>query len=369
MGVPLFQIRDLIKRHNVEVFSSNYTLYQDMSNRVMATIKTFPHEVEVYSIDESFLKIRNFLPKDLVLHGCDIKDKISQWTGIPVSIGFGSTKTLAKLANHLAKNIGEYNGVCDLSYAPTTKIQSILSKLRISDIWGFGKRVEEKLNRIGVYSPDQLFKYTDNQLRKMLTVVGLKTIYELKGISCIELEEIEEAKKNMCVSRSFGKNVHSKEHLLEALTYFISKGCEKLRKQKQICDTFSIFIKTNRFSNESYYSNGYLIEMPIATNDTRILLKYLNQALDKIFVERLKYKKAGVLFYGLQQERNNQATLFNIKDSSNPSLMKAIDKINSKYGKNTLLFMPVETSQPWQMTSDFKSPKYTTSFKELKSVR
>lgn len=369
MGAPLFKIRDIVKNHNVKVFSSNYTLYQDMSNRVMATIRTFPHEVEVYSIDESFLKIRNFIPIDLPSHGFEIKTKIAKWTGIPVSIGFGPTKTLAKLANHLAKNIGDYNGVCDLSNASSFKIQSILSKLRISDIWGFGPRLESKLNRIGIYSPDQLLHHTDNQLRKILTVVGLKTVHELKGLSCIELEEVEEAKKNMCVSRSFGKTVQSKEHLMDALTHFISKGCEKLRKQKQVCDTFSIFIKTNRFSDDPYYSNGCLIDIPIATNDTRVMLKFLSQALNKIFVDGFKYKKAGILFYGLQPQKTKQSSLFDLNDPSSLSLMKAIDKINNKYGQNTLVFKPIERNRPWEMTSNYKSPKYTTSFKDLKLVK
>ena len=229
MATPLFKVRELIKTHKVVLCSSNYALYQDMSNRVMSILRSQGHPMEVYSIDEAFL---NFPSVDnLISYGTQIKEEIYRKTGIPVSIGFGKTKTLAKLANHLAKSAKKSKGVCDLSVVSDALILKVLKTLPIKDIWGFGHRIEKKLNGMGFENPAQLMTLSDQQIRGILSIVGLKTIQELKGVSCLSIEEDAPLQQNLCVSRSFSESMSDKEEIIAALSNHISKGCEKLRKR------------------------------------------------------------------------------------------------------------------------------------------
>jgi DNA polymerase V len=232
MGVPVFKCKDLIKKHKIQVYSSNYTLYADMSQRVMDTLAQFTSDVEVYSIDEAFLSLSEFMSLNLTEYARDIRSTVKRWTGIPVSIGIGSTKTLAKVANKLSKRNPQYGGVFDIT--SHTQMNELLEQIRVEDIWGIGRQYTKLLNQNGIYTALQLKNASDTWIRKHMSVSGLRTVWELRGISCIPLEEAPPSKKAIISSRSFGRPVESLEELKEAIASYISRASEKLRAQQSV---------------------------------------------------------------------------------------------------------------------------------------
>ena len=369
MATPLFKVKDLVKRFNVSLCSSNYTLYQDMSNRVMSVLQELGFPMEIYSIDEAFLEISHKM--DLLTWGKEIKRLVYRKTGIPISIGFGKTKTLAKLANHLAKTSKKSNGVCDLSAVSDEVIFKVLQSIFIGDVWGFGRRIQKKLSTFGIINPAQLITLSDQQIRSMLSVVGLKTVHELKGISCLSLEEEAPLKQNLCVSRSFPRGIDNKMEVIAALSNHIAKGCEKLRHQNLAASAYGIFIMTNRFDKNSYYKNMAFNEGISSTNDTRFFIKRLEQDLQSIWREGLKYTKAGIIFYDLKEFNREPKDLFDDQNQKEKSqkLMKAFDSLNQQYGERTLYFISQKSKEnAWQMKADHKSPNYTTRFSDLPKV-
>lgn len=366
MGAPIFKYKKEVILHDIKLFSSNYTLYSDMSNRVMAALSRFTTEMEVYSIDEAFLSLEE---KDATEHAKLIRKMVKKWTGIPVSIGIGSTKTLAKVANKIAKSNPELGGVFNIDKHP--KINEVLKKIKTIDIWGVGRRQTENLKNYGINSAYDLKTAPDYWIRKKLSVMGLRTAWELRGTSCIDIEKIPSERKGIIRSRSFQKDVTTFEGLKEAVAIHASRGGEKLRESGLIASYITVFIRTNKHKKEDFqYATSAGCFFPEPTSYTPDLIKYSLINLEKIFEPNCKYKKAGIALSGLVPEKEHQLSLLNpgTNYKRNLDLMKAVDNINGNWGTNTVRFA----------CSDFKdtkapralmSKRYTTNWNELPVVK
>lgn len=329
MGVPIFEIEHLIKKHDIQVFSSNYTLYGDMSNRIMNTLEMLVPDIELYSIDEAFLLIKDESSEKRQSLGSSVKEIINQNIGIPISVGMGETKTLAKVANKIAKKYEKFNGVLDITSHP--KINKILDFTKVSDIWGIGRKYSDFLNTNGIFNALQLRDSDDTWIKKSMTITGLRTVYELRGISCIDLEQVTPDRKTIVRSGSFSKPTSSLKDLKEAIAFYITRACEKLREQELIASHIRVFLSTNPFNkNEPQYSNSAIIQLPISTAYTPELIFNGLKMIENIYKEGYLYKKAGVMLSGILTENKVQLNLFTYRDSEKEkNLMNAIDKINN----------------------------------------
>lgn len=372
MGEPFFKFKQTIENNHVKVFSSNYTLYGDMSRRVMSTLSHFAPEFEIYSIDEAFLnlkgcgKLNGF--KSLTEYGRYMRAKVLQWTGIPVSIGIARTKTLSKIANRLAKKSDKTGGVLDLVDSPY--IDKALERVHVWDVWGIGRRHGRRLIDKGVVNARQLRDIDNKVIRKQMGIVGLRLVYELRGISCQRLETITQARKGIVSSRSFGRKVECIEELKEAVAAYITKAAVKLRNQNSAAKILTVYMLTNPFSEQDeQYSNSIVIKLPTATNNSAELIHYGMVGVEKIYREGYKYKKAGVMLDGLVPADQVQATLFDFSNNDkNQRLMQTLDAVNDKMGYNTLKFASQGTTQPWKMKCELRTPRYTTDWDELVEV-
>lgn len=369
MGIPVFKCKDLIKKHRIHVYSSNYALYGDMSQRVMDTLAQFTPDLEIYSIDEAFLSLSGFTSLNLTQYGKHIKNTIKKWTGIPVSIGIGPTKTLAKIANHIAKKNPQFEGVFDITEHP--QIDVLLDSIEVADVWGIGYQYSQFLNQNGIYTALQLKNAPDKWIKKHLTVVGLRTVDELRGISCIPLEQVAPPKKGIISSRSFGRPVETLPELKEAVATYVSRAAEKLRSQKSVASCVHVFLTTNRFKDEPQYSNYATFWLPIPTAYTPDLIHYAHQNLGKMFKPGYRYKKAGIMLTGILSQQQVQLNL--ITPSYHPSrekiLMKTIDQINARWGSDTVKYAVAGIQRLWKMRQSKKSPRFTTHWKEIPVVR
>ena len=276
MGEPYFKARNIIIKNNVQVFSSNYSLYGDISRRVMRTLKRFNSKIEVYSIDEAFLDLSNFSDKDVKDVGKEIRNTVLQWTGIPTSIGIAETKTLSKVANHIAKK--QKSGV--VSLVNIKDLDPILEKVEIRDIWGVGKQLSKFYIKNGIYNAKQLKNASNTWIKKTKNVLSSRTAMELRGVSCIEIETKQTKRKSCCVSRSFGKKVEKLRELKESVTSYCLNAAEKIRSESLICKSITVFIRTSPFQNKGiFYSNSKTIDFPIATNNSIEIVKTLSQVL------------------------------------------------------------------------------------------
>lgn len=368
MGAPWFKLKDLAKQHGIIALSSNYALYADMSNRVMSILRQFSPDQEVYSIDESFLDLTHFQHKQHTRYCQKLRKRILQWTGLPVCVGIGSTKTLAKLANHCAKKRPIFEGVCDFNTMHLNDLENLLSQIEVGEIWGVGRKLAPKLQAMGINSVLDLKRADANQLRKQFSVVMQKTIHELNGIVCIELEEIAPAKKQIVSSRSFGVPVRDYNSLAESITLYMSRAAEKLRNQDSFAGSVYVYIRTSPFKpNEPFYSNGMTIPLPTQTNDTRQLVSVALWVLKQIYKPNLNYAKAGVMLDELVPARATQTDLFS-KAHLNPKtskLMVTLDSINRKMGKESIKLASEGFTRPWKMKQQNKSPNYTTCWQSI----
>lgn len=364
MGEPFFEQQDLIDRHNIQVFSANFTLYGDMSNRVMETLKQFSPQMEIYSIDEAFLSLSG-TTGDLESCAREIRRIVRQWTGIPVTVGLGPTKTLAKAANKFAKRIPECNGILNLFQNPG--LDDYLERLEVKDIWGVGFRYARFLNRHGVYNALQLAEKSDRWIKHNMKVTGLRTVTELRGEPCIALECFARPKKAVLTSRSFGKVIKDKTELSQAVAEFTAASAAKIRRQKSTASFVHVFIETNSFRDGPQYSNFITIGLPIATSFTPELIKYATIAFEKIFKPGYNYKKAGVMLSGLVPDNQIQLDLESDqeKHQQKKAIMQAVDKINLSQGRNTVFYAAQGVDKPWKMRQLKLSPKYTTSWADL----
>lgn len=368
MGAVYFQIKEIVKKHDVKVFSSNYTLYGDLSSRVMQVLSSFTPEMEIYSIDEAFLSFTGMEKYDLTEYAQEIKKTVLQYTGIPTCVGIGPTKVLAKAANHVAKkNKIKTNGVFNLCDEQIR--EDILKNFPIENIWGIGKQSAKKLHLHNIKTAYQLMKADPEFIRKFLTVVGSRIVEELKGQSCIGLETEIEDKKQIVSSRSFGKQVHSLTELKEAISNHITTAAEKLRQQDLICKNITVFIQTNPFKNTPQYNNSASMNLMSGSAITNKLIKNGLTLLEAIYRPEFEYKKCGVIFNNLIKKNFIQTDLFNLHDSiQEESLMITLDQINRFHGTNTAKFASCGVNTFWKMLSEMKSPCYTTRWSELKKV-
>ena len=373
MGTPWFQLQDLARQHGILVFSSNYTLYGDMSNRVSRILRDFCPELEVYSIDESFLRIETLvhLYGGAAAMGQQIRVRIKKWTGLPVCVGIGPTKTLAKFANPLAKKHAEFDGVCDLHALTRAQRLGWMQRVEVGEVWGVGSRIRKRLSAMAIDTVLDLRNASPKELRSHFGVVMERTCNELRGISCLELEDIAPSKKQIMSSRSFGVPVETIEELHESVASYLATAAAKLRQQHSSAGAVHVFIQTNRFkAEESQYNAGITVPLDEPTDDTRVLTNAALKGLEAIFRAGYRYKKAGVLLTLLSDRNSRQSTLFDNQAAREKStkLMAAIDAINRAYGRDTVHLAVSGTQQRWAMRAGNRSPNYTTRWEELPLV-
>ena len=368
MGEPFFQCRQLIAAHRVEVFSSNYPLYADLSQRVMDIIAQLEPEVEVYSIDEAFIRLPEATPAALRENGCRLRATIRRQVGIPVAIGFGPTKTLAKVANRVAKKQPEHGGVFVLP-EPGQERDQILADLGVEDVWGIGYRSTAKLAARGIRTALALSKADDEWLRKRLTVTGLRTAMELRGVSCLPLEQSPSPSKSIITSRSFGRPVGDLGELREALATYVSVAAAKMREQHLNAGCLQVFLTTNRFRPaEPQYSNSMTVTLAQPTASTPELIRRATDSLRRIYPQGFAYQKVGVVLLDLADAGYVQPSLFHPLRPGQEKLMAAMDRINQRWGRDTLHSAATGFRKPWKNRQTRKSPAYTTSWHELPVV-
>lgn len=374
MTAPEFKCRDLLKKHNVQVFSSNYALYGDMSHRVMETLRSLTHDIEIYSIDEAFAELSTHTFKDLDAYGRYIKDTIFKWTGLPVSVGIGPTKTLAKTANQIAKKNVQMNGVLNLCDHPD--IDSLLEKVPLRSVWGIGHGLTVRLNRYDIFNALHLKRRIENRkwVRKHLNVTGLRTVLELNGKPCIPLENSIEARKGIMTSRSFGKPVFDRHLLEEAVATYMSRAAEKLRAQYSVASLASVSLITNKHDNiRGKYKYGMSFSLNVPTAHTPTLIAHAKHCVRKVYEPGLKYIKAAVMLTGIVPNSEVQMDLFqpHLYTKRQHQLMESIDAINAYYGRNTTAFAATGLHKKegiknqWAMNQNYLSKKYTTRWDEL----
>ena len=373
MGTPWFQLQELARQHGILAFSSNYTLYGDMSNRVSRILRDFCPELEVYSIDESFLRIETVakLYGGAVAMGQQIRARIRQWTGLPVCVGVGPTKTLAKFANHLAKKHAVFDGVCDLHALTRAQRLGWMQRIDVGEVWGVGSRIRKHLSAMGIDTVLDLRNASPKELRSHFGVVIERTCNELRGISCLELEDMAPSKQQIMCSRSFGKAVETLEELRESVTTYLATAAEKLRRQHSVAGAVYVFVMTNRFkAEEPQYNASITVPLAEPTDDTRVLTHAALKGLDAIYRTGFRYKKAGVLLTLLSDKNSRQSTLFEdpVAREKSARLMAAIDAINHTYGRGTVRCGTSGVAQGWAMRAGNRSPRFTTRWDELPLV-
>ena len=368
MGVPWFKVQNLARRHKVIVFSSNYTLYADMSNRVMKVVSEFAPNQEIYSIDECFLDLTGFEHFGLTDYGQRIRSTINRLVGLPVCVGVGASKTLAKLANHIAKKCSVFDGVCNLNEITQGTLDSLFSKIKVGEVWGVGRCIEKKLAKLGVNTVFDLKQSSPQALRKQFSVLMERTIRELNGESCIPLEEIASLKKQLVCSRGFGIPVSSLSELSEAVITYTTRVAEKLRRQRSVTAMVCVFIQTDPFKKKDrQYNPRRLIHLTNPTDDTRILINAVLTGLKSIYKPGFSYKKAGVLLDDLLPFSQHQKSLFDDKEAQVHSefLMQAIDGINNTMGSGTIKFLGEGLEKQWRTKAEKKTRCYTTRIDEI----
>lgn len=361
MGVPAYQIKEAIQQHSIAVFSSNYTLYGDMSSRVMSILASLAPEIEIYSIDEAFINLDGI--RNLQSLGADIVCKVARGTGIPVSLGIAPTKTLAKVANKFAKKYPAYNRVCIID--KEDKRIRALELTDIGDVWGIGRRQAVKLEKQGVKSAYDFTLLPGSWVRKNMTVIGERTWKELRGISCIDMESAPPAKKQICTSRSFGKMVEDIDTMAEAVATHASTCARKLRQQKSYAMSLMVFIHTNNFREDlPQYWRNTVIKLPVPTSDTLEIVHYALAGLNAIFLKGYQYKKAGVIITEIASGGVQQNLFDNVDRNKREKLMQVLDEINGDCHSYVKLAVQ-GNGRDWKLRQEQLSRRYTTDMGEI----
>lgn len=365
MGAPYFKCEEIIKRHRVHVYSANFVLYGDISNRVMSTLAGAVPQMEIYSIDEAFLYFEGFA--DPYAQALAIRRQVKRDVGMPVSIGVSLTKTLAKVANHIAKKKTVEGVFCMIE---KQEIDHWLSQTPVEEIWGIGRQKAELLTRHGVVNALQLTRMPDGWIKDKLTVVSLKTVMELRGIPCLELEEVLPDKKAITTSRTFGREVKSLDGLEEAVSAYISLAAEKLRSQRSICGYLQVYVMTNRFKQGQFYANSAGCNLLPPTAYTPDLIRSAKLLVKKIYRAGYAYKKAGVILSHLKDGRGGQGFLFeeSYPDSRKERLMKTVDAFNNRTNSGKIFLAAEGISQPWYMNQTHRSKRFTTRWDEMMEI-
>lgn len=369
MGEPFFKLRDLVQYNGLIALSSNFALYGDLSARVMSIITHFFPEVAIYSIDEAFIDLTTLQRSYNIVQYCiDLGQKIEQYTGIPVSIGIAKSKTLAKVANHVAKR-RDLPRVFYLDSAQKT--HETLAKFNISDVWGIGRQLEKRLNAMGVYTAAELLQLPDPVVQTNFNVVMQRTILELRGTSCIELRSGEANKQQIMVSRSFGQRVTEIAYLQEALATYTSMACEKLRAQGSIAGGIYVFLHTGLHGTpESVYKNSLYLKLPQRSADTRQIIHWAKLGLQQLFRPNFRYQKVGIILCDLSSAQDMQIDLFGHNDlQHSEELMNLVDTINQRFGRSTVQFAAAGLEKSWRVQSARRTDGFTASWQELPVVR
>ena len=375
MGTPWFKLKDLVRQHGIIGKSSNYTLYADMSQRMHAVIGQFAPEQEIYSIDETFLDLTGF-NRNLVEYGQQIRQRVRQWTGIPVCVGVGGTKTLAKLANHSAKKIlvpEMADGVVNFNQMSPGELNQLFGSIDVGEVWGVGRKNKERLYDIGIETVKDLRNSSVSHIKNEFNVVLARTVAELNGESCLALEEVAPPKQQIVSSRSFGQPVLLLEDLNEAVVSYASRAAEKLRKQHHVASVIQVFVQTNPFKpDEPQYNNGVTVKLAKQTNDTFLLASAALYGLKRIYKPGYAYKKAGVMLGSLCPENLVPVDLFTGFDEPETqrarTLMATLDEINTKMGRGTVRSAGEGIQKAWAMRSGNKSNAFTTDWEQLPVV-
>ncbi len=365
MGVPFFQIRELVEQHHVAVYSTNFTLYGDMSDRVMKTLSGLVPDIEIYSVDEAFLHLHGI--EDVASYSNHIVRTVTRNTGISVSIGVAATKTLGKIANHFAKKYKAYNHVCVIDNEE--KRVKALQKTDIGDVWGIGYRHTKMLEYHGVKTAYDLTQKSRSWVRSKMTVIGERTWLELRGIACIEKDELQAKKKQICTSRSFGQPITEYNTLLESIASLAALSVAKLRKQKSVTKAVYIFAHTNRFGEDAYKSSK-VVPLSFYTSDTGEIVGYCRQALDSIYVPHLEYKRAGVVLIDIIPEEYALRDFFDEKDRDKQQrLNRVLDEINKKNGRDAIKLAIQGDGYSKNIRQEHLSKRYTTNFDEIIEIK
>jgi DNA polymerase V len=367
MGAPAFKHEKLFSQNNLQVFSANFALYGDMSNRVMSILAEYSPEVEIYSIDEAFLKLTGFSYFNLQEYGEAMRSKVSKWTGIPISVGIAPTKSLAKVANRIAKKYPEQTKGVYIIDSDEKRIKA-LKWLKVEDIWGIGRQHSKRLKAKNVLTAYDFIQLTDGWVRTNMAIVGLRLKQDLQGTPILNLEDVQ-PKKSIATTRSFETSYTEFEQLAERVSTFAASCAEKLRKQKSCCNSLMVFIHTNGFRKDMpQYSRNISVKLPFATSSTIELSTFATQALKHIFKKGYHYKKAGVIVLDFTPEDTVQRTLFEKRNERHIPLMKAIDKVNVLFGQQKVRLASQDTKRVWKMRQEKLSPRYTTNLNDIITI-
>lgn len=367
MGAPAFKFKNEIAKHGIHVFSSNYALYGDMSNRVMNILKTYSPNIEVYSIDEAFLKLDGFDYHNLNDYAKEIHKKVKQWTGIPICVGIAPTKSLSKLANRIAKKYPKETGGVYIIDSEEKRIKA-LKWLNIEDVWGIGRQLSKKLQIIGIKKAYQFTEMSDEKVRRYLSVVELRLKMDLEGKPTLELEDVK-SKKSIATTRTFDKDYVEYNVVKERVSTFAVTCAEKLRKQNSCCNAIMIFIHTNFHKKDAnQYSKRIVVKTDYPTNSSIDLVKYADIGLKAIFKEGYAYKKAGVVVLDISPQNEKQLNMFSTENPKHAPLMKVIDRLNRVIGNKKVKLACQDLDRTWKMKQEKLSPRYTTSFDELLNI-
>jgi len=367
MGVPWFKIQQEARRHGIVAFSSNYALYADMSNRVVEILASFSPSIEVYSIDESFLELSGFERYGYQAYGQTMRQQIADWLGLAVCVGIAPTKTLAKLANHCAKKqLAGEAGVCDFTMMTPEELSLLFDGIEVGEVWGVGRKIGARLNAMGIHTVRQLRDADAETLRSRFSVVLERTVRELRGVSCLGLQEVVPDRQQIISSRSFGTLVYDLDDLEEAVASYVSRAAEKLRSQDSLAGAIQVYIRTNIFKPEApQYQRAMTVPLPEASADTRVLVGWAIRALRRIYRQGYGYHKAGITLMEIVPRVNQQFSLFvpaGVEISRNDRLMDTLDAINERYGRGALRLAAEGVAKGWQMRRGNLSPRYTTEW-------
>lgn len=363
---PFFQIESTLRKHQVAIFSSNFPLYGDISNRVMTTLREFSPQVEVYSIDEMFLYLEG-IQQPLEDYAREIRSRLWRDIKMPVGVGIAPTRTLAKLANRASKKIPQCNGVAVLDTAD--KWNWMLKRTRVQDLWGIASRLARRLAVLDIYTAYDLACANAKNVRRHTSINVERMIAELNGHSCLALEEFPPAKQQIYCSRSFGSKPSTLPPVLEAISVYAARAAEKLRQQQSFTAMLQVFLHTSPF-DEMHYSNASLVQLPYPTDDTRIIVNMARKMIKKLFRPGFRYMKAGIGLLDLSSRQHRQLDLFEPGQSTrDDSLMQVVDLINARYGRNSVYIAAEGVDKKWFMRQAYKSPAYTTRWKDLPVIQ
>jgi len=367
MAKPWYQMRDLAQQHGIIAYSSNYALYADMSNRVMSILRRFSPDQEIYSIDECFLGLDGIL-RDHTELGREIRQTVLQWTGLPVCVGIAPTKTLSKFCNHLAKKRPQFAGVCEWAKLDQATQQRVMQEVTIDEVWGVGRKLSVTLKTEGIFTVADLMRADPESIRSRYSIVLQRTVMELRGQPCIDLEGHAPDKQQILCSRSFGQPIYTEHELSEAVSTYVARAAEKLRRQQSVANTIAVFIRTNPFrEKDPQYSKHIVVPLSQPSDDTLHLTKAALWILKRIYRPGFAYAKAGVMMLDLQPNTGIQGHLFlqTADPTKRANLNETMDKINRQWGRGTLRLASAGFNHGWKMRQNSVSPCWTTRWDDL----